>query len=148
MNGTAILTIIGGWRAAVFLLLAIVFAIGTGLRGCTIEELRTERDAARTEVGNWREINRTNYANLLRALEINEQWYEGSKLLKARMTDVLAQNARRETRMATANTKATTERETLYQENDHVAIWGDAVVPSAVYDGLLNDWQRYQDAAD
>ena len=146
MNAAAVIKFFGGVRGSVLACIAFVLLLVASVQTWRLGNAQDAKDDALVEIGQWKEVNQTNYANVLRLHKIVEDWAGLHARAKARLKSLLAAKVERDARRTKARATVDANRVELYKENEDVSQWGDAPVPSAVYDSLLDAHRAYQDA--
>ena len=144
---TWIIKLCGGLRGFVLACALVCMTGAFWWQSDSLGDARAARDKALTEVGKWKEINQTNADTVKHLERVVSEWSGLYLRAKARLNKLIDEKEQREQRRTRARNTVETNREVLYKENHDVQAWGAQPVPSAVYDGLLDAWRRYEDAS-
>lgn len=143
----AVIKLCGGVRGFVLACALLLVSIGCGVQSWRLGNAQEKRDETLVEVGRWKEINKTNYDNVKRLLRVVDIWKNKSDAALAREALAVQALEARNARLQTDNRRVQQERATLYKEDANVSQWGADVVPSALYDSLRAEIERYQDGS-
>ncbi len=132
MTAAAILELIGGIRAALFLSLAIVFGAGWGIRthrlGNAQDDLALARQTAETAVASNATLRQT--IGTLQAA--NAEWATKNAADLAAGREAVAAVERERDALQAEVDKRRADRNRLYDNDKTAAAWGRAAVPDAV----------------
>lgn len=136
MTAAAILELIGGIRAALFLSLAIVFGAGWGIQthrlGNAQDDLAAADERARVAVASNATLRQT--IGTLQAA--NAEWARKNAADLAAADLAVAAVARERDALRIERDKRRAERETVYAHDPSAAAWGRTVVPRGIADLL------------
>ena len=143
MNPYLIVTFLGGWRAAIFLALAVAFGATVMVQShrleaaqATIVERDTEISGFKTAIDTYQGAQETNLGTIKELRAANEAWATAADARTNRANQAVAAIAAERDALAVELDKSRRARRDIYENDPTAAAWGRARVPDRVVAGL------------
>lgn len=132
----AVLDIIGGVRAAVFLGLFLAALAGLGIQSHRLDTRTEERDAMKAEALVWASAQKTNMETIAKQARALEQWRGIAGEREAQAQAAAREAAGLQEALEAERERRKNERQVIYDRNPEARQWGATRVPAELADQL------------
>ena len=143
MNPYLIVTFLGGWRATIFLALAVALGATVMVQSHRLEaaqaeivERDTEISGFKTAIDTYQGAQETNLATIKELRAANEAWATAADARTNRANQAIAAVAAERDALAAELDESRRARKGIYENDPNAAAWGRARVPDRVAAGL------------
>lgn len=136
MTLAAIISLLGGWRAAVFAAVAALALAAVGVQSWRLDSAQDERDAWRVAANGALGANRKNEETIGKLRDANAAWAKAARVRNDKATKAVAAVASERDALAAELERRRKQRGQVYERDQDAAAWGRAVVPDSVVRGL------------
>ncbi len=132
----AVLDLIGGVRAAVFLGLFLATLVALGVQSHRLDTRTEERDTLKAEALVWASAQRTNMETIATQARALEQWRGIAGEREAEAQAAAREAASLQAALEAEQERRKTERQVIYDRNPEARQWGATRVPAELADQL------------
>lgn len=136
MELKALIALLGGVRATVFLAVAVLLLAAFGVQTVRLDHRTGERDKLQADSVLWQQANRDNVKAIADLSAANAAWADAARAGQARAEAAAQKIAQEREQHARELEEARNERGVIYATDPNAAAWGRTRVPARIADQL------------